>query len=264
MIVKRVRDGAGLVMLGGYHSLGPGGYARHAAGRGPAGAAGRPRHRPGDRPVPARAHARRRAAPDLRQHRRLLPHPRQAEPKDAGLPPLDGCTRVEAAAARRHRAGHAPAEAEPMPVLAVQPLDKGRTAVFCGDTTRKWQQGPRALDQESPFLRFWGQMVRWLAGRATTVEAKASVTGQHRQGYYEPEEPIRDLGRRPRRGGRGRQADAARSIGRRSASPERPARTEVDVSLAVVPAPAATTAARFEPQGGRRATRSSSRPASAS
>ena len=26
LIVKRVQDGAGLVMLGGYHSLGPGGY----------------------------------------------------------------------------------------------------------------------------------------------------------------------------------------------------------------------------------------------
>ena len=26
LFVKRIRDGAGLVMLGGYHSLGPGGY----------------------------------------------------------------------------------------------------------------------------------------------------------------------------------------------------------------------------------------------
>ena len=48
---------------------------------------------------------------------------------------------------------------------------EGRSAVFCGDTTRKWQQGPRALDQESPFLQFWGQMIRWAAGRASDVEA---------------------------------------------------------------------------------------------
>ena len=27
MFVKRIRQGAGLVMLGGYHSLGPGGYS---------------------------------------------------------------------------------------------------------------------------------------------------------------------------------------------------------------------------------------------
>ena len=78
-----------------------------------------------------------------------------------------------------------------MPVLAVQPVDKGRTAVFCGDTTWKWQQGPRALDQESPFLRFWGQMVRFLAGRSNPVEAKASITASTDKGFYEPEEPIR-------------------------------------------------------------------------
>ena len=43
-------------------------------------------------------------------------------------------------------------------MLAVQPAGKGRTAVFTGDTTRNWQQVPRALDLESPFLRFWGQL----------------------------------------------------------------------------------------------------------
>ena len=66
-------------------------------------------------------------------------------------------------------------ESGSMPVLAVQPVDNGRTAVFTGDTTRKWQQGPRAMDQDSPFLRFWGQMVRWLAGRSEAVEAKSGV-----------------------------------------------------------------------------------------
>ena len=87
-----------------------------------------------------------------------------------------------------------------MPVLAVQPLDHGRTAVFAGDTTRKWQQGPRAMDQESPFLRFWGQRVRWLAGRNANVETKASITASADKVYYEPGEPIRTLGHRPRQG----------------------------------------------------------------
>ncbi len=77
-----------------------------------------------------------------------------------------------------------------MPVLAVQPLDRGRVAVFTGDTTRNWQQGPRALDQESPFLRFWGQMVRWLAGRAEPVEAHASVVAETDKAAYEPGEPV--------------------------------------------------------------------------
>jgi hypothetical protein len=77
-----------------------------------------------------------------------------------------------------------------MPVLAVQPLGKGRTAVFCGDTTRKWQQGPAVLGQDSPFLRFWGQMVRWLAGRFGPVEEKASITAGIDKGAYEPDQPI--------------------------------------------------------------------------
>ncbi len=77
-----------------------------------------------------------------------------------------------------------------MPVLAVQPLDKGRTAVFCGDTTRNWQQGPLVLGQDSPFLRFWGQMVRWLAGRSEAVEEKAGVTATLDKAAYQPDEPI--------------------------------------------------------------------------
>ena len=68
---------------------------------------------------------------------------------------------------------------------------QGRTAVFCGDTTRNWQQGPRALDQESPFLRFWGQMVRWLAGRSAAVAAGAGITADTDKALYEPDEPIR-------------------------------------------------------------------------
>ena len=77
-----------------------------------------------------------------------------------------------------------------MPVLAVQPVGEGRTAVFCGDTTWKWQQSLRAMDLESPFLQFWGQMVRWLAGRSSEVEAEAGVVVNTDKGYYEPEEEI--------------------------------------------------------------------------
>jgi hypothetical protein len=47
------------------------------------------------------------------------------------------------------------------------------------------------MDQDSPFLRFWGQMVRWLAGQDDEVETGASVTGTTDKGYYEPEEPIK-------------------------------------------------------------------------
>lgn len=189
MIVKRIRRGAGLVMLGGYHSLGPGGYGGTPLGD----------VLPvllGNRDIgqvtesflpmltPSGVHH-----PIFANIAGFFPTV-QSEPKIAGLPPLEGCTRVQRARPGATVLATVPASLGTMPVLTVQPLDRGRTAVFAGDTTRKWQQGPRALDRESPFLRFWGQMVRWLAGRSESVEAQASVTASTDKAYYEPGEAI--------------------------------------------------------------------------
>jgi uncharacterized membrane protein len=190
LIVRRVQEGAGLVMLGGYHSLGPGGYEGTPIG------AILP-VRLGDRQVgqvdenflptltpEAAVH------PILANISEFFPT-KNAEPRSAGLPSLDGCTRVgPARPGATVLATHAVGGGA-MPVLAVQPVGKGRTGVFTGDTTRKWQQGPRAMDQESPFLRFWGQMVRWLAGRAGNVENQAGVVATADKGYYEPEETVK-------------------------------------------------------------------------
>jgi len=190
LIVQRVRNGAGLLMLGGYHALGPGGYAGTPLGEAlPVVVGGREIGQVNEPFLPV-------LTPEGVRHpifaniAGFFPT-RGGPPKDAGLPELDGCTRIQSARPGATVLAVHPSEANPMPVLAVQPLDKGRTAVFCGDTTRKWQQGPRALDQESPFLRFWGQMVRWLAGRAAAVEAKASVASSTDKASYEPEEPVR-------------------------------------------------------------------------
>ena len=187
--VRRIRAGAGLVMLGGYHSLGPGGYGGTPLGEIlPV--------RLGDREVGQITE------PFLP---RLTPegvrHPifasigeffptQQSEAKTGGLPLLDGCTRVEELQPNATPLARFSGEPGAMPVLATRPVDRGRTAVFCGDTTRKWQQGPRALDRQSPFLRFWGQMVRWLAGRDVAVGAEASIVGSTDKAYYDPEETI--------------------------------------------------------------------------
>lgn len=190
LLIERVRAGAGLLMLGGYHSLGPGGYAGTPIGEVlPVLLGGREIGQVNDPFLPL-------LTPDGTRHPIFANiagfFPTRAGPaKEGGLPELDGCTKVEGPRPGATVLAVHPTEANQMPVLAVQPLNQGRTAVFCGDTTRKWQQGPRALGQESPFLRFWGQMVRWLAGRTTTVEAKASVTGSTDKAYYEPEEPVR-------------------------------------------------------------------------
>jgi len=189
LILKRIQDGAGLVMLGGYHSLGPGGYAGTPLGDAlPVLVGAREIGQVNDPFLPT-------LSPDGTHHpifaniASFFPT-RQGDAKVAGLPPLQGCTRVQRARPGATVLATCLAEGD-MPVLAVQPVGKGRTAVFTGDTTRKWQQGPRAMGQESPFLRFWGQMVRWLAGRSEEVKREASIVGATDKGYYEPEELIR-------------------------------------------------------------------------
>lgn len=190
LLVDRVKAGAGLVMLGGYHSLGPGGYAGTPVGE----------------IMPVLLGSREVGQVDDPFLPMLTPegvrHPifaniagffptKAGAAKDAGLPELEGCTRVETPRPGASVLAIHPTEVSQMPVLAVQRVEKGYTAVFCGDTTRKWQQGPRALDQQSPFLQYWGQMVRWLAGRSTEVEAKASIISTVDKGFYDPEEPVK-------------------------------------------------------------------------
>lgn len=188
MFVQRIRDGAGLLMLGGYHSLGPGGYAETPLGEVlPVSLGGRQIGQITDPFLPV-------LTPEGVRHpifaniADFFPT-QQGSAKIDGLPPLDGCTRVD-----RPRPGATVLAicpvADAMPVLAVQPVGQGRTAVFAGDTTRAWQQGPRALGQESPFLRFWGQMVRWLAGRGASVQHEAGIVAGTDKANYEPGEPI--------------------------------------------------------------------------
>lgn len=191
LILSRVREGGGLLMLGGYHSLGPGGYEGTLIGDAlPVRLGGRDIGQNTDAFLPT-------LTPDGARHPvfanigDFFPTRQRLEPRRAGLPPLNGCTRIEAAKpGATVLATQGPAEDAP-PVLAWQPLGKGRTAVFCGDTTRNWQQGARAFGEESPFTRFWGQMVRALAGRDASVEAAAGITGSADKARYEPEEPIR-------------------------------------------------------------------------
>lgn len=52
----------------------------------------------------------------------------------------------------------------PLPVLVVGNFGGGRTAAFAVDTTWRWYAPVKGAGLESPYVRFWGQMVRWLAG----------------------------------------------------------------------------------------------------
>ncbi len=54
-------------------------------------------------------------------------------------------------------------DGKPQIVLATQQYGKGRSAAFTVDTTYLWYLKLRGMGQESPYNRFWGQLIRWLA-----------------------------------------------------------------------------------------------------
>jgi uncharacterized membrane protein len=190
LIIARAKQNGGLVMLGGGHSLGPGGYEGTPIGDAlPVRLGGRDAGQVSDNFLPT-------LTPDGANHpifaniAEYFPTQQQPKPKSGDLPPLPGCTRLGAAKPATTVLALHPAEGG-MPVLAVQPLEKGRTAVFAGDKTVNWHKVSRFLDQQSPFTRFWGQLVRWLAGRTTAVETGAGVVAETDKAHYEPEEPVK-------------------------------------------------------------------------
>lgn len=192
LIRDRVHRGAGLLMIGGYHSLGPGGYQDTPLAEVLPVFLGERDIGQITEPFTPQLTAAGRQHPVFANIAQFFPGMgREAE--ISGLPPLEGSVRVRGARPGasilavhpNERAGESP-----MPVLAVQPWGEGRAAVFTADTTRSWHQMLRTLDRETPFLRFWGQVVRWLANRGEDVKAAAGITATTDRASYEPESPI--------------------------------------------------------------------------
>ncbi|MDR2117305.1 MAG: hypothetical protein LBP87_13085 [Planctomycetaceae bacterium] len=197
MFVKRIRNGAGLIMLGGYHSLGPGGYGGTPIGKVlPVIVGNREIGQFSEEFLP-------KLTPDgvssniFANIATFFPSTLGAATKE-GLPMLAGCTRIQTSNPAATIFATCPAVRVPgpgggeieMPVLAAQPVDQGRTVVFTGDTTRRWQQGPRAMNQDTPFMQFWGQLIRYVAGREGTIVREAGVSASVDKAYYEPEETV--------------------------------------------------------------------------
>jgi uncharacterized membrane protein len=80
---------------------------------------------------------------------------------------------------------------EPAIVLAVQQYSQGRTAAFAADTTWHWNLFLRGLEKKSPYNQFWGQMVRWLASEEELQKKSGpSVTAMLAKERYEATEPV--------------------------------------------------------------------------
>ena len=241
LLVQRVRAGAGLLAFGGYHSLGPGGYgATPLEAILPVLTGDRNIGQITDPFLPILTPAGR-DHPIFANIARFFPTV-TSPPQTPGLPPLDGCVRVKAARPGALVLATHPGAEGKLAVLAVQPVNKGRAAIFTSDTTRNWQQVPRAMDQESPFARFWGQMIRWLANRTAEVKAAAGITARTDKAYYEPDSPITVLAAVRNKDGEG--TDQAGVI----AQVKTPKGTTDTVTLAPVAGSAGSYQGSFEPK----------------
>lgn len=245
LIRDRVRAGAGLIMMGGYHSLGPGGYAGTPIEELLPVFVGDREVGQIDEPFQPQLTVEGRQHPVFANIAQFFPTA-EALAEIEGLPPLAGSVRVQrvkpTATVLAAHGAEVTTDDGVMPVVAVQPIGNGRAAVFTGDTTRNWQQTLRSLDRETPFLRFWGQMVRWLAGRSEEVAKEAGIVATTDKSYYEPESTVAISA--IVRGAEGEATSDARVMAKIVA----PHNFRPEVELAPVAGPAGNYRAAFEPQ----------------
>lgn len=178
-IAERVRHGMGLIMLGGYHSFGPGGFRDSPLADvlpvdiGPA-----QRQGLGDQAredVQLRGPLRMRpAAPIGLQHPIMQLQGSEVRGQRSGnktngngaagiwsqLPPLDGANRIARNELKRNAQVLAESDdAQRSPLLVAGQSGDGRVLAFAGDSTWHWQMGGFG----EAHRRFWRQSVLWLA-----------------------------------------------------------------------------------------------------
>ena len=191
---KFVLDGGGLLMLGGQNSFGPGKY----------------KGTPVERALPVLV-GEITAAQETTQFVPRLTAEGAAHAAMEGLvdwlgvdqtaptktlPPLRGNVVVagkkDGATVLAVHADRPGPDGNPQIVLAVQRYGNGRSAAFTADTTNLWYNAMRASGQDSPFNRFWGQLVRWLAGADVRNRQRgAGVDGLLNKSWYQHGESVR-------------------------------------------------------------------------
>ncbi len=196
LLVEAVRAGKGLLMIGGTSTLGPGGYAGSPIeSMLPVTVGPRSKTAQETTPFVPRLTAEGRVHPVFAGLVPFFDHSQAAAtPSAEQLPPLQGCVIVEGPKPAASVLAEHPSrqhQGRPICVLAVQTFGSGRTAVFTADTTWRWYMFRRALGAESPYHRFWGQLVRWLA--SSELREKSTESGvqvQVARSFYHPGEQV--------------------------------------------------------------------------
>lgn len=187
-IRRFVKEGGGLMMLGGEFSFGPGGYSGTPVEEAlPVICGGRNIGQERD-PFPLALTAAGKAHPIFAGLAGFFGETGRAA--SSTLPKLLGCTRVQQAKPaaevlavnpkRRNKAG-------PLIALAAGRYGAGRSLAATIDSTHLWYMPLRGMGRESPYVRYWGQAVRWLAGSDDSPRAAGpGVTAYTDRHFYDP------------------------------------------------------------------------------
>lgn len=170
-LAKTVKAGAGLIMLGGFHSFGAGGYQQTPLADVLPIQMGALERQKFSEPIASDLHlpgqVRMEPTPAGEQLRimQLAPPDRNRQVWQQ-LPPLEGANRFRGLSPLANVL--AAAEGDPQtPLLVAQTLGNGRVLAFAGDSTWRWCL--RGHDAEHK--RFWRQVVLWLAKKDDTSDA---------------------------------------------------------------------------------------------
>jgi uncharacterized membrane protein len=190
IIEKLVSEGKGLVMIGGERSFAGGEYGPTPMGELlPVVVGDTPRQ--ADEEFSLKLTAAGQAHPIFANIRQFAA---AAEGESPALPTLLGCTVLEQPKPSAEVLAIHPErgnEYGPLTVLAVHRYGKGRVAAFAADTTFRWFQVMQAAGEESPYVRFWGQFMRWLSGHEEAESLEPGLTVSTDRGFYEPGQSIR-------------------------------------------------------------------------
>jgi putative glutamine amidotransferase len=192
-LADRVRNGAGLMMVGGYHSFGPGGFRDSPLGDvlplniGPAQRQGFGEALRQDVQLPGPV--RMRPAPPLGTRHPIM----QLEGSEVGgrrsgksgsgdkwsqLPPLDGANLFARNELKPNSQVLAEADdAQRHPLLVAGQSGDGRVLAFAGDSTWRWPM----LGFGDAHRRFWRQCVLWLAKKDEQTEGRVWIRLAGRQ-----------------------------------------------------------------------------------
>ncbi len=178
MLDTFVRSGKGLLMLGGRRTFGPGGYGATPLAKTLPVVCGPTTIGQDARPFVPQLTADGAQSRLLADTQDFMAGP-GGEPAKLALPELTGCVRTAGlrpgATALAIHPKKGPHDGDVL-VLAASRVGAGRAVAFTADTTWRWQMQLEGRGKDSPYARFWRQMVRHLADVETTDEPAGATS----------------------------------------------------------------------------------------